>query len=198
MTDKEEDRFLVEQVLLEKNQSASAKLVRKYHDSLFRIVLDRLKVETEAEDLLQEIYTKAFNSLSSFNPRYAFSTWIFNIAEHACIDHLRKQGRYKENGRQTVPVQEENPHPDFPILQQEHEDEQENLSSLSKFPDPELLLNSLPEKYRPVFRLRYVEIMKYKDISKTTGLPIGTVKTYLFRAKAVLNEKKQNRERQDA
>lgn len=194
--EKDEDRRLVEQYLSTRSQTASARLVRKYHDSLFQFVLDRVKVEAEAEDLLQEIYTKMFNNLSSFNPKYAFSTWLFKIAENGCIDHLRKQSRKgchrpfgtvpeKENGFSPMAAcMEENP---------ENEPSEENFP-----PDPDRLCGLLPGKYREVFLLRYNGNLKYREIAHQTGLPMGTVKTYLFRAKAVLNEKKQNKEKQDA
>ncbi|MDE6630494.1 MAG: sigma-70 region 4 domain-containing protein, partial [Bacteroidales bacterium] len=60
------------------------------------------------------------------------------------------------------------------------------------------LAASLPEKYKTVFVLRYTEGMKYKDIAQKTGIPMGTVKTYLFRAKAVLSTSHQKRKREDA
>ena len=158
--------------------------VRRYHESLFQFVLKRVNDETEAEDLLQEIYTKAFNHFDSFNPRYAFSTWIFTIAENTCIDHFRrkKQQKKKQEGWAKTRPAEEKEEPHKRLL----------------LPDAGELAASLPEKYKTVFVLRYSEGMKYKDIAQKTGIPMGTVKTYLFRAKTALSTTHKKRKREDA
>ncbi len=158
--------------------------VQRYHDSLFQFVLKRVNDETEAQDLLQEIYTKAFNHFDSFNPRYAFSTWIFTIAENTCIDHFRRKKRQQKKQEKWALA-----HP---------AEEKEDAHKRLLLPNAAELAASLPEKYRAVFVLRYTEGMKYKDIAQKTGIPMGTVKTYLFRAKAALSTSHQKRNREDA
>ena len=66
MTDKDEDRQLVRRIMEENSQNACTRLVNKYHEPLFQFMLDRLRMEAETEDLLQEVFTKVFNNLSSF------------------------------------------------------------------------------------------------------------------------------------
>lgn len=167
-----------------RNEDRFTELVRRHQASLFQFVLKRVNDETEAEDLLQEIYTKAFHHFDSFNPRYAFSTWIFTIAENTCIDHFRrrKQQKKKQEGwARTRPPEDK-----------------EDTHGRVFLPNAEELAATLPEKYKTVFILRYTEGMKYKDIAEKTGLPMGTVKTYLFRAKAALSTSHKKRKREDA
>ena len=158
---------------------------------------ERIRTEAETEDLQQEVFTKVFNNLASYNPRYAFSTWLYNIANNCCIDYLRKKGR--ENERQNLESLSENfPHPDEP-----HSDKMDGLpgEEVREIPFPvraEALMESLPERYREVFRLRYIEHLKYRQIAETASLPMGTVKTYLFRAKALLNANTQKADRKNA
>lgn len=194
MTDREEDLQLVQQILEKNSQNACTRLVNKYRASLFQFMADKIRSGTETEDLMQEVFAKVFRNLASFNPRYAFSTWLYNIANHSCIDYLRKKGRITGIEMQTWPEtfpQENIPHEDRmePEPYNPIEDVRPNAKDMSQ---------CLPEKYRQVFELRYVERLKYRQIAETTGLPMGTVKTHLFRAKAFLNANAQKADTKDA
>ncbi len=190
MTDKEEDCRLVGAILTDTDQVASSRLVNKYHESLLQFITDRIGNEIEAEDLLQEIFAKVFNGLHTFNPRYAFSTWVYNIASHSCIDYMRKTGR--ENGiEKSGSLQDEA----LTVVFSEEACESEAEPIV---PHPRELMSLLPKKYRTVFALRYLEKKKYRQIAEEAGIPIGTVKTYLFRAKAVLNTKAQKTDKDNA
>lgn len=178
MKELDRDRTWVQEILKHDDQQAWTLLVRKYHDPLFQFIQARIGECTEAEDLLQEIFTKVFRHLRSFNPRYAFSTWLFSIAEHHCIDYLRKQA--KDDSKFEEPKAEES------LLTVSHHENIDGAMSEPKFTNADQCLSRLPEKYRNVFSLRYIENLKYRQISEQTGMPIGTVKTYLYRAKAFL------------
>ncbi|MDE6494592.1 MAG: RNA polymerase sigma factor [Bacteroidales bacterium] len=190
MTEREDDRRLVESILTVSDQVASSRLVNKYHEPLLQFITGRIGNETEAEDLLQETFAKVFNGLHTFNPRYAFSTWIYNIADHSCIDYLRKTGR--TNGlEKTASLQEGSLAVCFP--EENGDSEMEHCVE-----NPRELMDLLPQKYQKVFALRYLESKKYRQIAEEACLPMGTVKTYLFRAKAVLNAKAKKSDREDA
>jgi len=66
-------------------------LLKKYRNSVYNLVYRMVKNVHEAEDLTQEAFIKAFNSLKSFNEEYAFSTWLYKIATNNCIDFFRKR-----------------------------------------------------------------------------------------------------------
>ena len=194
MTDKDEDRQLVRRIMEENSQNACTRLVNKYHEPLFQFMLDRLRMEAETEDLLQEVFTKVFNNLSSYNPRYAFSTWLYNIANHSCIDFLRRKGKNPGNERFLTP---EHLSPETSPLDKEILDEEGCCSDSCKL-RAEDMLDMLPERYRKVFEMRYIERLKYREIADRTGIPMGTIKTYLFRAKAFLNANAKKADQNDA
>ncbi len=190
MTKKEDDRRLVESILTSSSQVASSRLVNKYHEPLLQFVIDRIGNEVDAEDLLQEIFAKIFNGLHTFNPRYAFSTWVYNIASHSCIDYLRKTDR--------TSIAEKNASFSEAVLMA-NSPEEANEPEMERIVDhPRELMPLVPEKYRTVFAMRYLEKKKYRQIAEETCLPMGTIKTYLFRAKAVLNAKALKTDRKNA
>jgi RNA polymerase sigma-70 factor (ECF subfamily) len=140
----------------------------------------------EAEDLTQEAFMKAFNSLESFNEEYAFSTWLMKIASNNCIDYLRKrklktysihdQIQYKDE-KIEIELPDQEPTPEKFILQTERKNMIEDA------------INELPERYRYVIILRHKEEKSYEEISEILNLPLGTVKAQIFRAREILNKK---------
>lgn len=195
MTDKEEDLQLVRRILEDNSQNACTRLVNKYRTPLFQFMLERIRIETETEDLLQETFAKMFNNLSSFNPRYAFSTWLYNIARHSCIDYLRKKGNSSNADLQFLNA--DMPH-EYPPQEKAGTTEDDASGSDAPWMHPGEMMACLPERYRTVFSLRYIERLKYRQISERTGMPMGTIKTYLFRAKAFLNAEAQKAKKEDA
>ncbi len=194
MTDKDEDRQLIKRILEDNSQSACTRLVNKYHGPLFQFMLERLRMETETEDLLQEVFTKVFNNLASYNPRYAFSTWLYNIANHSCIDFLRKQGKNSGTEKALVSAYIS---PESSRMEQEILNEEPRASEQRQL-RAEDMLALLPERYQQVFEMRYIEKLKYREIAAKTGIPMGTIKTYLFRAKAALNTNAKKADQKDA
>lgn len=148
----------------------------------------------EAEDLTQEAFIKAFNSLSSFNEEFAFSTWLYKIATNNCIDFFRKRKlqtysldkpiQYKDSE-----IQHEIPDPD---LTPEKSIEASERSIIIRD-----AINNLPEKYRKAIELRHSEEKSYEEISDILRLPLGTVKARIFRAREMLNKALKNKLRFD-
>ncbi|RKY84375.1 RNA polymerase subunit sigma-24, partial [candidate division KSB1 bacterium] len=85
------DESIIIKKALQGNQSAFTELLNKYRVATFNLVYKMVKNREEADDIVQETFIKAFNALSSFNEKYAFSTWLFKIATNNCIDFLRKK-----------------------------------------------------------------------------------------------------------
>ncbi|MEG1497901.1 MAG: RNA polymerase sigma factor [Bacteroidales bacterium] len=175
------DHKLVERALQNSDQAAYTQLMQQYHDALYKIVMERIGNYAEAEDLTMEIFTKAFRKLHTFNPQYAFSTWIYNIAIHHCIDHLKKK-KLPEQLLSDTPI----------ICPPVEISPNDILWHNFQMVNIEDLIEKLPFMYQEVFYLRYVKTLKYKQIAKRLNIPLGTVKIKLFRGKAVLTELKKH------
>ena len=179
-----EDAQLIHDALKGK-QDAYKRLLKKYHDQIFHLILRIVRQKTPVEDLTQEVFVKAFASLKSFNEEYAFSTWLFKIATNSSIDFIRKKKL------DTLSI-------DRPI-ETEESDYSIQLPDTTFQPDRSLIqhqrakliedaINSLPERYRRVIILRHNEERDYAEIAKMLKLPIGTVKAHIFRARELLNK----------
>ncbi len=166
------------------DQAAYTRLRDKYWRSIEAMLSRMIRNKSDAEDLTQEAFIKAFNSLHTFNTDYAFSTWLYKIASNNCIDYLRKR-RLK-----TVSM-------DAPVQTRDGEMQMELVDVNAVQPDIPLTsaertavlveaIKNLPEKYRIVIELRHTQEMEYADIAEKLNLPLGTVKAHLFRARALL------------
>lgn len=156
-----------------------------YKDVVFKIIHRMVHNKQEAEDLTQEAFIKAYNSITSFNEEYAFSTWLFKIATNNCIDYFRKRKLQTHSMDQTIRYKDDE-------IQQEYADpdpdvEKEIIAS-EKSRMIRTAIDDLPEKYRTVIKLRHQEEKSYEEISELLDLPLGTVKARIFRAREMLNK----------
>ncbi|MEJ2637374.1 MAG: sigma-70 family RNA polymerase sigma factor [Calditrichia bacterium] len=182
---RKEDRELI-QLALQGNEKGYEKLLNKYRNLVFTIMLKMVRNPQEAEDLTQEAFMKAFNSLASFNDEFAFSTWLMKIASNNCIDFLRKRKlrtysinepiQYKDE-KIEIEIPDAEPTPEKSLLQNERKRMIEEA------------IDQLPERYRYVILLRHKEEKSYEEISEILNLPLGTVKAQIFRAREILNKK---------
>src|SRR5690606_30787943 len=85
------DLELVKLAVEKRDQQAFAKLMSRYKDSIFFMVLKMIHNRDDAEDITMESFSKAFNNIDRYDQRYAFSTWLFKIATNNCIDFMRKK-----------------------------------------------------------------------------------------------------------
>lgn len=173
------------------DQSAFAFLLNKYRQPLYFHVLRMVHVRDMVEDLLQEIFTKAFDNLHTYNSAYAFSTWLYRIATNHSIDHLRKRRL------RTMSLDE-------PIQTKDGEMRIE-VADDSEQTDAEVLLRqralilkeaveALPPRFRKVIELRHMEDKSYQEIAELLDLPLGTVKAHIFRAREALFKALKDRE----
>jgi RNA polymerase sigma-70 factor, ECF subfamily len=166
-----EDGELVEMVL-RGNSEAFATLVERYDRAVYHLAYRTLHNVEEARDTTQEAFFKAFRSLRTFKPGAKFSTWIFAITYHACCDRLGRRKRYASD---ELPERADSaPGPEQQVIAL---DEASRLRSA---------IEALPEKYRTVVTLFHLQGRQYEEIASVLGLPMGTVKTHLFRAKEQL------------
>lgn len=185
----EQDRALVE-AALRGDQSAYDRLVRKYEEPLRRHVGRLVRDRREVDDLVQEAFIKAFQSLASYSPTFAFSTWLYKIAANHAIDHLRRQKLAtvsldrpptEREGERPPEIADATYRPDRHLL----EDQQRDLIREA--------IDRLPEKYHRVIVMRHREEMSYEEIAQALDLPLGTVKAHLFRARALLYRRLRHR-----
>ncbi len=168
-----DDRTLVT-LALENKQEAFTRLLVKYKDRV-RMFIGKLVVNpSEADDLVLMSFDKAFSNLKHYNPKYAFSTWLYSIVQNLCIDHYRKNKLSYVTLEDAYEAEEINPE-EVLILEQQKQAIEEMIARLR------------PE-YAQVIKLRYMESYSYAEIAKRLDIPLGTVKTRLHRAKYTLSQ----------
>ena len=164
---------------LKGNDTAYKKLMKKYHDAIYNFIYRMIHDKHQVEDLTQEAFIKAFQSLASFNEEYAFSTWLYKIATNNSIDYIRK--RKLQTYSIDKPIDAKDSDYAFELPDDSYETDQEMISDQRARMLNEAIKN-LPEKYHKVIRLRHVDEKSYEEIAEQLMLPLGTVKANIFRA----------------
>jgi RNA polymerase sigma-70 factor (ECF subfamily) len=167
------------------SQDAYAELLRRYERPVFTLVLRMVRDRTLAEDLAQDAFVKAFGKLGTFDPGKKFSSWLFKIAHNTAIDHLRRRG--VETVSLDAPVTDDPDAAPRPIEDEAGEtpDDAAERSDLSRALTRAVA--RLRPEYRQVILLRYQAGLEYAEIVDETGFPLGTVKTYIHRARKELS-----------
>ena len=178
-----EDLALVD-LALQRDQGAFALLLEKYRASLMTHILKYVSVVEDAEDICQRSFEKAFMNIDRYNSQYAFSTWLYNIAQNEAIDHLRRS-RASIN---SVPSSSEREALD--VLSGTTPEEEFIIDQAVR--DLMQGIHNLPENYRQVAELRFIKDYAYEDIARELGLPLGTVKTRINRARKTLEKMVEN------
>jgi RNA polymerase sigma factor (sigma-70 family) len=164
-------------------QLAYKKLQEKYHKIISSLIRKMIQDEDDIDDLTQEAFIKAFSNLEKFDKSFNFSSWLFRIASNHCIDFLRKkrfqtvsidQSVSNDEDEQYIEIKDDSYQPEISFLNQER------INALNE------AIDSLPENYRVIIKLRHEEDMDYQDIANELDLPLGTVKAHLFRARKSL------------
>jgi RNA polymerase sigma-70 factor (ECF subfamily) len=169
------------------NERAFAELLRRYERPIFSLVYRMVRDRALAEDLAQEAFIRAFNAVSSFDPRYKFSSWIFKIANNHAIDHLRKRklDTVSIDGSPHARTAQEEERTRL-VLESANENPLEYVEHRELGDQIERAIGQLRPEYRTAVLLRHVEGYSYEEIAGIMDLPLGTVKTYLHRARAEL------------
>ncbi len=180
---------------LKGHERAYRELVRRYERPVFSLVYRMVRHRERAEDLTQETFVKALNALESYRPDYKFSSWIFKIANNAAIDQLRR----KELETLSIDGAPDADSADTARestlqLRDAGESPLDELEARELGSAIERAIGQLRPEYRSCIILRHVEGYPYEEIAELLELPLGTVKTYIHRAR---NELKQILESQD-
>ncbi len=163
------------------DSSAYAGLVNRYQKPVFGLIVRMLGDPGVAEEIAQESFIRAYTHLSSFDQNRKFSSWLFRIAHNATIDELRKR-------RHTmVPLETESDADRLDLLEvladQRTADPERRASGSALREDLEEILRDLRPEYAEVMVLRFIEELAYEEIAEVMDLPLGTVKTYIHRAR---------------
>jgi RNA polymerase sigma-70 factor (ECF subfamily) len=170
-------------------EAAYRELIRRYERPVFSLVLRMVRDRQLAEDLSQETFIKALNAIGSYRPEFKFSSWIFKIANNAAIDHLRRRelDTLSLDGAPHAATPEEI---EATALQvgDKGETPLEELEARELGSAIERAIAQLRPEYRACILLRHVEGLAYEEIAQSLDLPLGTVKTYIHRARHELRD----------
>ncbi len=168
------------------DEKAYEKLLNRYNHGIYNMIYQMVKNRDETEDLVQETFIKAFNSLDSYNEQYAFSTWLYKIAFNNCIDSLRKRKLKTMSIDTPVRLNESEVQME---IKDDSESPEQNYIYNEKKKQIQDCIQSLPEKYRKTILLRHRDEKSYEEISTILNIPLGTVKARIFRAREMLKKK---------
>ena len=163
-------------------------LVRRYQRPISAYVYRMVGNYESALDLTQEIFIKVYNSLRRYRAEFKFSTWIYKIAHNAAVDHLRRNW----NRELSLVAGPEGDSFDLPIESARLSPEQES-ERRERRTEIESVVRALPANYRELIILRHSQDLSYEEIVEVTGLPLGTVKNRLFRAREMMRQQFVNK-----
>jgi RNA polymerase sigma-70 factor (ECF subfamily) len=183
-TQRNQDDYNIVRRAIKGDQKAYALLMERYRNSVYHTMLKMVNNRDDADDLTIEAFGKAFAKLSSYVPRYAFSTWLFRIAINNAIDYIRKRKLHIYSIDESVDGEGSS---DYSFcLKSSCLDPEEEIIRTQRIQLMRQLLGQLNNKYRLMIELRYFEELSYEEIADELGIPLGTVKAQLFRAKEML------------
>lgn len=168
----------------EGREPAFRELLARYERPVFSLIYRMVRDRAQAEDLAQETFVRAFQAIDRYDPAYRFANWIFKIANNHTIDHLRKRrlDTVSIHGSPHATTADEISQSRL-VIESEDEDPLELMEHRELGGQIESAIGELREEYRTAILLRHVEGYAYEEIADIMGLPLGTVKTYLHRAR---------------
>lgn len=165
----------------EGDQGAFRTLVTRYHPRIFNLIYSLVRDRDEADDLAQEVFIKAFRSLSGFKGQAQVYTWLYRIAVNRCLDWLKNQRRHPETSLERVEVYGADGASLRSLGTADAEMDQRELGRAL-----ERALRALSPDYRVALTLREIDGLSYEEVADVMGCSVGTVKSRLFRARSQL------------
>jgi RNA polymerase sigma-70 factor (ECF subfamily) len=151
-------------------------IVNKYKNRLMNVILRMIQSSEEAEDIVQETFLRVYQHRDSFDFQHCFSTWVYTIALNLARNELRKRKRFKF----------------FDIFDMQGKETEiaVEMKLPSNLPQHlERAIDGLPEKYKTAFVLRDMQELPYEEVAQIMNIPLGTVKSRVNRARALLKDK---------
>ncbi len=166
------------------DRQAFGRLVDRHKRSVYGLCLRLLRHPEDGRDAAQETFVRAFAALETYDPALPVGPWILRIARNHCLDLLRRR-----SGRPAEVALDGGPEGDTPELPDRATPApDETLAARQQAGRLEQAVAALPAHYREVVQLFHVEHLSYKEIARTMDVPIGTVMTWLHRARARLRQ----------
>jgi RNA polymerase sigma factor (sigma-70 family) len=176
----EQDTEIVRRVLDGETRAFSI-LIDRHKAKALMLAVRILKNREDAEEVLQDAFVRVYRSLSSFEGKSSFSTWFYRIVYNRCMSALEKRKEYyissldaEYDDAPSLDVESDDPSPDIQMESDE----------FRKIVQQEI--EKLPSMYGGIFTLFVIQEMSYEEIVRITGLPVGTIKARLFRARGML------------
>jgi RNA polymerase sigma-70 factor (ECF subfamily) len=174
----ERDDVQLVQASQQGDQDAFSFLMQRHQRRVFNLSLRMLQDYEDANEITQEAFLAAWQGLPAFRSEARFSTWLYRIAYHCCLRQIERRKREKI---QHLVIQAE------PFL------EEKQVEDLLELRDQQTAvreqMEQLPTRYRVVLILRHLQEMTYEEMADILSMPVGTVKTHLFRARNLLKER---------
>ena len=163
---------------LEDNHQAFTVLVDRYKHKIHWLVR-RMVGSADVEDITQEVFLRAYQAMPRFEGRSSFRTWLYKIAHNLCLTEIAKRGRRGEH----LSLEEEGEEKVHWMLPDNHQGLMDEIEQRDLSHNVWALVDRLPENYRTALTLFYVEQARYEEIAEIMDIPMGTVKTYIHRAR---------------
>lgn len=164
-------------------QDEFEELVRRYQKPISGYVYRIVGNYESSLDVTQEVFIKVYNSLHRYSSEYKFSTWLYRIAHNAAIDHLRR------NSVNAQSLETENADGTYQLQIESSTRSPEKDREISEWrAEIGHVVKRLPDAYKQLILLRHANDLSYDEIAEVTGLPLGTVKNRLFRAREMMRQ----------
>ncbi|MDP2480469.1 MAG: sigma-70 family RNA polymerase sigma factor [Candidatus Palauibacterales bacterium] len=182
------DQELV-RLCLKGQERAAHELVSRYQRPVFSFIFRMVRDRELAEDLAQDTFVRAFDRLAQYDPGYKFSSWLFKVGHNLTVDHIRRRelDTVSIHGAPDA-VTSDQQEATSVTLESEFERPDELLEARELGASIEEAIERLRPEYRTAILLRHVEGYSYDEISEVMEIPLGTVKTYIHRARAELQD----------
>lgn len=176
-----------EAVLIQKAQAGDMKaaeaLFRRYHGPIHQLVYRMLRGAPETEDLVQDVFLKAFRAIAGFKGNSSFKTWIYQIATNTCLNHLAKASQRYPHDSLDQAVGEETDMTLGDRLAATGATPEEAVTASEVYQRVEEAVGKLSPEFRSVLVLRDIQDLSYEEVAETLGINLGTVKSRLARAR---------------
>ncbi|GIN59019.1 RNA polymerase sigma factor SigW [Lederbergia ruris] len=175
--------------VLKGDREAFGEIVELFKDKVFQLCYRMLGNRHEAEDIAQEAFVRAYINIHSFDQKKKFSTWLYRIATNLCIDRIRKKKPDYFLDAEVAGTEGLTMYSQIAAEGKSPDSEVETLE-LQELVQREIM--RLPDKYRIVVLLRYIDDLSLNEISEVLEMPLGTVKTRIYRAREALRKQLNN------
>lgn len=164
------------------NQDAFAELVKRYEKQIFSLAYRLIGDYDEAADLAQEAFIRIYQMLHRYDPEKRFFSWMYRVAQNTCLNAMQRRPS------NVVPVERAEEYFSDTAAGEAAEPERDYLNREIRR-NIDRAISELPDNYRDIIYLRYIEDLSYQQIADKLGLPVSTIETRLFRGRKLLQQK---------